>query len=252
MVEEGARESVDCLVVAGGDGTWHEVLQVHTMLAQPDTRSIPVALLPIGTGDDNARSLGFPRRDPSALARAIDAGKTRRVDLGLVHHSGGRRWFSGVLSVGFDSAVNARANEYQRLPGTLRYLSAVAAELFRYPASEYTVTTPTGTRRIRAMLIAVGNGGYYGGGMAICPGFDLQDGAVETTIITAMPKARFITTMPTVYSGRHVRQREVITLRSESVAISGDQELVFADGEPVGTVPISVECVPRALTIICA
>ena len=259
-IEHAVRGGTDCLIVAGGDGTWHSVLQAEIVHASSrpsthegdDSNPVPLALLPIGTGDDNARSLSLPISDPAATAHLVNIGSTRLIDLGLVHSGSTRRWFSGVLSVGFDSQVNARANHYRRLPGTFRYLTAAAVELMRFTPGTYTISTPAQTLNQAAMLIAVGNGGHYGGGMAICPEFSHTDGELEITIIGELSRGRFVATLPTVYSGRHVRQPGVTTLRGPVVDIDSDDQLVFADGEYVGRTPIRIECVPRALRIIAA
>jgi len=248
----------DCLIIAGGDGTWHEAIQAQPLLSPNDGDTavnasgdtVPLALLPIGTGDDNARSLQLPIADPKATAHLVDIHSTRTIDLGLVHTKDGSRWFSGVLSIGFDSQVNARANGYRRLPGTFRYLAAAARELVHFSPSDYLVTTETQSQRFTSMLIAIGNGGYYGGGMAICPDFSHTDGNLDVTIIGALPRSRFIATLPSVYSGGHIGHPAVTVLRSNAIEIEAEDQLVFADGEPVGTVPIRVECVPHALQII--
>ncbi len=221
------------------------------------TTHIPVALLPIGTGDDNARSLGFPARDPEALASMIDAGATTQIDLGRITCQGENRWFSGIASIGFDSQVNARANGYQHLPGTLRYLVAAARELTTFEPGTYTVTCDGGTAqevttKVQAMLIAIGNGGFYGGGMAICPDYQLDDGLLDATVITVLPRWRFVTTLPTVYRGTHVHDEAVTTLRASRLEVQGGQELVYADGEYVGRLPITLESIPGALTIVSA
>lgn len=248
---QAVNESWDCLVVAGGDGTWHDVLQAVAM------SPLPMALLPIGTGDDNARSLQFPSRDPRALTTLIHEGARRTIDLGRITLDDQVRWFSGIASIGFDSQVNARANDYQRLPGTARYLVAAARELSTFTPGRYIITTEgdhSGKQRqeIEAMLIAVGNGGYYGGGMAICPDFRLDDGHLDATIIGRLPRWRFVKTLPTVYRGTHVRDASVTTLRATRITVEGDDQLVFADGEFVGTLPVILESIPDALTIVSA
>jgi len=247
-LEVAVRQSVDsgaqCIVVAGGDGTWHYAIQ---SLAGTST---PTALLAIGTGDDNARSLGFPRHDPERLGRCIAEGRVRSIDLGRLESSTVSRWFSGVASVGFDSQVNERANAYERLPGTLRYLVAAAAELRGFSPGDYRFTVDGESHELSAMLMAVGNGGFYGGGMAICPDARTDDGYLDATVLTAMPIRRFLAALPLVYRGTHVRRPEVDQFRGRELAIDSPGHLVFADGEPIGRTPVSMQVVPDALRIV--
>ena len=251
---EGVREAVrrslhssaDCIVIAGGDGTWHHAVQAGAGF------DVPFALLPIGTGDDNARSLDIPARAPRLLAERIDSRRSRAIDLGRMECAGGIRWLSGIASIGFDSRVNDRANGLGGLPGTLRYLVAAAVELTRLTPSTFSITTDQGTITREAILVAVGNGGFYGGGMAICPDFRMDDGLLDVTIIGPLPRWRFSASLPTVYRGSHVRQREVSTAQTSFITIEADAELVFADGEPVGATPVTIRSVPEALRIVSA
>ena len=247
-LEGAVRQAVDsgarCIVVAGGDGTWHHAIQ---SLAGTST---PTALLAIGTGDDNARSLGFPRHDPERLGRCIAEGRVRSIDLGRLESSTVSRWFSGVASVGFDSQVNERANAYERLPGTLRYLVAAAAELRGFSPGDYRFTVDGESHELSAMLMAVGNGSFYGGGMAICPDARTDDGYLDATVLTAMPIRRVLAALPLVYRGTHVRRPEVDQFRGRELAIDSPGHLVFADGEPIGRTPVSMQVVPDALRIV--
>ena len=247
-LEGAVRHAVDsgaqCVVVAGGDGTWHYAIQ---SLAGTST---PTALLAIGTGDDNARSLEFPRHDPERLGRCIAEGRVRSIDLGRLESSTVSRWFSGVASVGFDSQVNERANSYERLPGTLRYLVAAAAELRGFSPGDYRFTLDGEMHELTAMLMAVGNGGYYGGGMAICPDARADDGLLDATVLTGMPIHRFLASLPLVYRGTHVRRPEVQQFRGHELSIDSPGYLVFADGEPIGRTPVSMRIVPDALRIV--
>jgi diacylglycerol kinase (ATP) len=245
-VRQAVSTNVRCIVIAGGDGTWHAALPAaaHT--------GIPVVLLPTGTGDDNARHLRWRHLDPGALARAIARGDTREIDLGLAELNDDSHYFSGVLSIGFDSRVNARANEYRQLPGTLRYLVAAAAELRAFSPVDCLIQTHEGDLQVRAMMIAVGNGSHYGGGMAICPAADSTDGYLDLTIVHESSVPVFLSALPGVYRGRHVHRPTVSVLRASEASIRCIDQLVYADGEPLGTTPVRVSCVPRALTVITA
>jgi len=243
-VSQAEDSDPQCIVVAGGDGTWHHAIQ---SLAGSST---PTALLAIGTGDDNARSLGFPRHDPDRLGRFIAESRVRSIDLGRLESSEATRWFSGVASVGFDSQVNERANSYERLPGTLRYLVAAAAELRGFSPGDYRFTVDGESHELSAMLMAVGNGGFYGGGMAICPDARTDDGYLDATVLTAMPIRRFLASLPLVYRGTHVRRPEVRQFRGRELTIDSPGYLVFADGEPIGRTPVRMQVVPNALRIV--
>lgn len=107
--------AIDALVVAGGDGTAN--LGANACAGT----DIPLVVLPAGTGNDNARSLGMPRKDIPAIARLISDGRTRRVDAGRCVTTDGELWWLGVLGGGFDTLVNTRGRSLTALHGTPRY-----------------------------------------------------------------------------------------------------------------------------------
>ncbi len=244
-----AREDDAAAVLAcGGDGTVHRVLQGLV------GGEVPLAILPGGSGDDVATSLGFDAAAGTegvrAMAGAILARRTRVVDVGRVHaHDGTQRWFLGVLSTGFDSAVNERANTMTRLGGQ-RYTAAMLRELTSFRAADYELDID-GTRvRGSAMLVAVGNGPQYGGGMQVCPGARPDDGELHVTWLGAVSKARFLRSFPSVYSGRHVRFPYVQTYRGRRLTIAAPGQVAYADGERIGPLPISISCHPGALRVL--
>ncbi len=243
-----SESACEAIVIVGGDGTWHQAIG-ELALSQ-----VPACLVTTGTGDDNARSLGFPRNDPEAVARMVANGHTRMVDLGRVHTpDGGLRWFSGVLSAGFDSSVNERANAIGYLSGTARYLAALIGELKTFKASRYSVTMDSGCINQDAMVVTVGNGGFYGGGMHVCPKADPSDGLLDIVIVGKVSKARLIRSFFSVYRGSHDRFPFVDMHRSRHVSISAttvNSPTVFADGEYVSPLPVTIEIVPSALTLL--
>ncbi|MGW1540221.1 diacylglycerol kinase [Streptomyces sp. NPDC002309] len=238
-------EGTGALVAVGGDGMAHLALQA---VAGTDT---PLGLVPTGTGNDFARALGLPVRDPAAAARLIAEGLkgdgVRDIDLGRV----GDRWFGTVLASGFDSRVNDRGNRMRRWAGRFTYDLAMIAELAAFRPFPYRLTLDDGeVREIEATLVAIGNGSSYGGGMRICPDADLTDGLFDITVVGDCSRATLLRVFPTVYRGRHVDHPKVTVHRAARVEVAAERITGYADGEPLGPLPLSVRCVPGAVRVV--
>jgi diacylglycerol kinase (ATP) len=242
-------DSHDVVVACGGDGTANIVANA---CVGPDT---PFALLPAGTGDDNARSLGVAR-DAVRLAESLQtwmqgSAPIKRIDLALASWgSGCERHFLGVLSTGFDSAVNERANASARFSGTARYVTALLAELRTMAPVTYRITVDDAEVVTDALIASVGNGGSYGGGMRVCPEADMTDGLLDLTILRHIPRSTFIRVFPRVYRGTHTSHPAVTTMRGSRITISAASAIAYADGERFGPVPVSIEVRPKALQVI--
>lgn len=245
LVAQARDSGVPEVVVAGGDGTLHHAVQE---LAGSDTA---LAILPIGTGDDNARTLGIPFRDPAGAAAAVAAGNSRRIDLAeVVTDDGTRRYFLGVLSAGFDSFVNERANRMSWPRGKARYVVAIAGELRTFRPVEYTAALDGREVRDGAMLVAVGNGISYGGGMKVCPGAVPDDGLLDITWLHAVSTPTFIRVFPSVFSGSHVDKPFVSTYQAREISLDAPGQLAYADGERIGPLPIGIRARPGALSVV--
>jgi diacylglycerol kinase (ATP) len=238
--------NADSIVVAGGDGMVSLGLQLVA------GTGVPLGVIPAGTGNDVARYLGLPLRDPEAAARIVAAGHTGRYDLGRISGPGSLapRWFGTVLACGLDSKVNERANRMRRPRGPSRYTLALLAELGPFSAIPFLLDAD-GTRvELDGMLIAVGNGPSYGGGMRICPQADPRDGRFQITAVDRVSKPTLLRIFPKVFSGRHIEHPKVRVLDAVRVDLSTapDQTVsIWADGEWAGLLPASVETVPGAL-----
>ncbi|MEO7196411.1 MAG: diacylglycerol kinase family protein [Pseudonocardiaceae bacterium] len=245
LAEQAVARGDDVLAVLGGDGT---VCLAAQALAGTATA---LAVLPSGTGNDLAAALGIPN-DPVAAARhvaeALGSGRRRRIDLGRIT---GGACFTTVLCTGFDAAVSARANAMRWPAGPRRYELAVLAELAALTPRPVRVRAGGTEVELEAILVAVGNGSSYGGGLRICPDATLTDGLLDVIAIAAVSRRRLLRVFPSLRAGAHVHEPEVTVLRGASVHIDGDPRWpVYADGEPRGTLPVSVHCEPGALTVI--
>ncbi|MFI5996619.1 MULTISPECIES: diacylglycerol kinase [unclassified Streptomyces] len=237
-------EGTGALVAVGGDGMANLALQA---VAGTDT---PFGLVPVGTGNDFARALGLPLRAPAAAARltadALKEDRLRSVDLGRVDGT----WFGTVLASGFDSRVNDRGNRMRLPVGRFRYDLAMLAELAAFRPFAYRLTLDGGeTREIEATLVAVGNGSSYGGGMRICPGADLGDGLFDVTVVGNCGRATLLTVFPKVYRGTHVDHPVVTVHRAARVELVAAGVTGYADGEPLGALPLTAECIPGAVRV---
>ena len=232
------------VIVVGGDGTIHLAVQE---LAGADTA---MGLVPAGTGDDNARMLGVPRGDVRAATILAATGAIDRVDLGRVATADGtERVFLGVMSSGFDSLVNERANRMTWPKGDARYLAAIVGELRTFRPVSYTADIDGREVHGDAMLVAIGNGASYGGGMRVCPDADPADGLLEVTWLHGVGTLTFLRVFPRVFSGKHVTSGHVSTVRARRISLNAPNQIVYADGEYVGPLPATVDVLPGALAV---
>jgi diacylglycerol kinase (ATP) len=223
------------VIAVGGDGLAHSVLQVVV------PRSIPFACIPAGTGNDIVRAFGWSLDDVSGFLNRVTSTSAIRIDLGNVDSE----WFAAILSTGFDSVVNERANHLSWPKGPQRYNVAIAMELPRFVPIEYEIATDTRTFTTKAMLIAVGNGRSYGGGMLVCPHAKLDDGLFDVMILKPVSKIEFLKVFPKVYSGSHITHPQVEIFRTKKISLAA-YAIAYADGERIGPAPLSAECVKGA------
>ncbi|MGW1204015.1 diacylglycerol kinase [Streptomyces cyaneofuscatus] len=244
-----AREAVaagtGALIAVGGDGLMSLALQA---VAGTTT---PLGVVAVGTGNDFARALGLPIRDPAAAgalaARMLKEGGHRDIDLGRA----GERWFGTVLASGFDSRVNDRGNRMRFVGGRFKYDLAILAELAAFKPIPYRIRLDGGeVREIEATLIAVGNGTTYGGGMRICAEAEMDDGFFDVTVVGECSRATLLKVFPKVYKGTHLGHPAVTVHRVASIELAAAGVTAYADGEPLGALPLTATCVPGAVQVL--
>jgi diacylglycerol kinase (ATP) len=247
-VAEACERKPSAVIACGGDGTVHQVLQ-----GAAET-GVAMSVIPAGTGNDIARSLGIDVKDRESwlnrLSELIHSGEESRVDLSRITHDDREVWSLGVISAGFDSAVNERANRLTRLRGTPRYVAALLGELRSFRMHDYEITIDGMSLTGRALLIAVGNGESYGGGMRICPSADMSDGVLDVTWVDTAPRRTVLRVFPRIFSGRHVEHPLVSTYRGREITISSRGSVIYADGERIGAPPVRIAIEPGALRIL--
>jgi len=240
MAQRCVADGVDSLVVVGGDGMVHLAVQA---LVGSETS---LGIIPAGTGNDVARYLGIPRSDTQAAADVVVGSRTRRIDLGR----SGAQHFVTVLAAGFDSKVNERANRMHWPRGQMRYNMATLAELRVFEPLHYTLELDGEVVQLEAMLVAVGNGPSFGGGLRITHGASIDDGWLDVVVIKTMSKLDLVRTYPKLYTGGHTKHRQYEHHRVRSVTVAAPGIVAYADGERIGALPLTVDIAPLALKVL--
>ena len=227
----------DCegVISVGGDGLAHLVLQ----LVVP--RKVPFTVVAAGTGNDFLRALGWQLDGLTAQLDAVTSRKPTPVDLGLVDSE----WFGAILSTGFDSIVNERANALRWPKGPMKYNLAIAMELPKFRPLGYRIEIDGQIIETEAMLIAIGNGNSYGGGMMVCPDADMSDGLFDVMVLRPVSKFEFLRVFPKVFTGQHIHHPQVDIYRASKVSLTAEA-VAYADGERVGGLPVRAECMAGA------
>jgi diacylglycerol kinase (ATP) len=232
------HESVSGVVAFGGDGFIHEIIQ-HIV-----PRQIPLGVIPCGTGNDLARSIGVYRLSLTQQLDLIVGKDPQCIDLGQV----GETWFAAILSSGFDALVNERANGMRWPKGRMRYNIAMIEKIIQLRAHFYRIRLDKEFIDVRATLVTVANGASYGGGMNVCPDAALDDGLFDVMVLGEVSRTELLKVFPKVYSGRHVGHPAVSFYRCREIEIIGSGSS-FADGEPISSLPLSATCISNAMKV---
>jgi len=239
LAREASRQPFDRLVACGGDGT------VHLALRELDL-AMPLAVLPLGSGDDFAKTVGIPKRLREAC-QVVVHGRVREVDIA---EANGLRYV-GVAGVGFDSIVAARANQVRLLRGSLVYLYSIFRVLPAFEPIRMRISVDGESFDEDIMFAVVGNTHRYGGGILIAPAAVVDDGVLDLYMVTRCSKWDLIKTLPKAYTGKHVTSPFVRHARAREIRIESAEPLELnADGEMVTSTPVVVRLSSEKLKVI--
>ena len=253
LAARARREGFDRVVAVGGDGTLLEV--VNGLWWESRGPQPSVGVVPFGTGCDYVRSfeLGPTLRD-QALTALGEA--TLRVSVGLVRLQGfdgqpRQRVFVNVLGLGFDARVIIGFREQRlRLPGKAAYFLSGLKELGRLTHHRITGSLNGRPLNTEAVVVVIGLGRYFAGGMMITPGASPQAGQFQVVLAQKLSRLELLALLPGLYFGKHLDHPRVTTDYAGHIQIEADPPAyVEAEGELEGLTPIEVAIIPRALRI---
>jgi YegS/Rv2252/BmrU family lipid kinase len=211
LAREAADEGFEAVLACGGDGTLGQVLG-----GLLDT-GIPAGMVPAGTGNDFARTVGLSQ-EPMAAARQLISGHAAPIDLLSIND--GALWAANVIGAGFDAQVAERMNRRRRLAGgTFAYLVGIAQELVWFRPTEVRLRADDTEWEGRALLVAVANAKSYGGGMKVAPQAEIDDGLLDVVVVEHMGRLEFVRNLPKVFKGTHVTHPAVHVWQAKEVEV---------------------------------
>jgi YegS/Rv2252/BmrU family lipid kinase len=255
IAREAARAGTERIIVAGGDGTLSEV--ATGLLGNGLGEYAELGILPLGTGGDFARGLGIPADFDQAID-CIAGGVTRKVDAGRVDYRGadGPRtaYFVNVASFGISGLVNERVSGSSRaLGGTLAFALGALRAIFEYESQHVVIRVDGEVVHDAPLILAAGaNAPFFGGGMHVAPGAEVDDGYLDLVVVGALSKLRLVALLARGYRGEHVHHPVVTQHRGrviEADALEGRVPIEL-DGDPLGSLPARYEVLPGALRVL--
>jgi YegS/Rv2252/BmrU family lipid kinase len=235
-----AAAAGETVVAIGGDGL------VGVLAGALMNTKSPLGIVPGGRGNDFARVLGIPTT-PQEAARLVVEGEEKLVDVAAVNG----KPYVGIASVGFDSDANRIANETKLVKGDLVYLYAGLRSLAAWKDATFEVVVDGERHGVTGYGVAVANSKAYGGGMYLAPHAELDDGRLDVMLTKAHSKLHWLGSVPKVFKGKHVDDPNIQWLAGSEIAVSADRPFtVYADGDPIADLPVTVTVSKQALRVI--
>ncbi len=256
LAKQAGEEGYDMVIAMGGDGTAHEVL--NGLMQLPEDKRPILGVVPLGSGNDFAYSIGMTQRPDHALAHALKAENIQAVDIGLMTDEHGRReYIDNTLGIGFDAVVTIRSHKLPIVKGFLMYLAAVIQTIIlNHNPAKVIVETDNGKWEDQILMLTLCNGPREGGGFMLSPDSKNDDGKMESVAVTKVSRAMMFRLVPEFIKGTHMRFKQIRMGDFKKMTLTSDRPLyIHADGEIFTSFgsnlrKISFEILPKALKVV--
>lgn len=256
LAKQAAEEGYDLVIAMGGDGTAHEVMS--GLMQVPAEKRPIMGIVPIGSGNDFAYSVGITQKADHALAHALKAENVKPVDIGVMTDEHGRKeYFDNTLGIGFDAVVTIRSHKLPIVKGFLMYLTAVIQTIIlNHNPAKLHIETEKESWDTSALMVTACNGPREGGGFMLSPNSKNDDNTMEYLIVNKVSRAMMFRLVPEFMKGTHMRFQQISMGEFQKLSISSDQPLyIHADGEIFTSFgsnlkKVSFEILPQALKVV--
>jgi YegS/Rv2252/BmrU family lipid kinase len=256
LAKQAAEEGCDIVIAMGGDGTVHEVM--NGLMQIPAEKRPAMGIVPIGSGNDFAYSMGITNKSAQALANALKGENIQTVDVGLITDENGRtEYFDNTLGIGFDAVVTIRSHKLPIVKGFLMYLTAVIQTIIlNHNAAKMQLETENEKWDEDVIMLTLCNGPREGGGFMLSPKSQNNDGKMEFLTVSKLSRATMFRLIPEFLKGTHMRFKQVRMGEFKKLTLSSDLPLyIHADGEVYTNFgsnlrKIRFEVLPQALNVV--
>ncbi|KAG5626670.1 hypothetical protein H5410_011888 [Solanum commersonii] len=263
ITREAIREGADAVIAVGGDGTLHEVVNGFFCGGKPvcnhdmnSSHSTALGLIPLGTGSDFARTLGW-KNDPHDAIERIAKGLKSKIDVGCIAGDiGESHYFINVADIHLSAKAGYYASRYKKF-GNLCYVIGALQAFFRHHNQDLRIKVDEGEWEVCSQVTAlcIGNAKYFGGGMKITPNANPSSGDYEMVILQDFKWYDFILKLHKLYNGTHLSVKNVSSRRARSIEIeeigSSGSIFVQSDGEFLGFLPRKFSILPGVIELLC-
>lgn len=234
------RDRVDLVIIGGGDGTLNAAIE-----GLVDTQ-LPLGILPLGTANDLARTLQIPQSIPQAC-QVIATGHSQRIDLGKVNH----KHFFNVASLGLSVQITRQLDKKaKRTWGVLAYAATAIQVVWKTRPFRAEIRIGEDSIRVKTVQIAVGNGRYYGGGMAVADDAAINDQRLDLYSLEYQHWWQILLLVPAMWRGTHANWSGVRSLQGKEFDIYTRKPYpINADGEIVTYTPAKFRLIPKAVAV---
>jgi YegS/Rv2252/BmrU family lipid kinase len=235
------HREIDLVIVGGGDGTLNATVE-----AIVDTQ-LPLGILPLGTANDLARTLGIPNSIPQAC-QIIASGKLRRIDLGWVNG----KYFFNVASLGLSVKITqGLTKEIKRRWGIFAYAAIAFQVIWKSRPFHAEIKVNGESFLVKTVQIAVGNGRYYGGGMAVVHDAAIDDERLDLYSLEIDHWWQIIPLLPSIRQGRHIDWASVRAIQGQEITVyTRKPHSINTDGEITTHTPAVFRVIPKAIAVL--
>ena len=245
LARRAINEGCTTIVAVGGDGTCGRIAGA---ILESKSRC-RLAVVPAGTGNDFAKTLGVEKHTPDQIARLVARGEETRIDVGLADGN----YFLNSCGFGFDASVLEATGRVRFLKGDAVYIYAALKQLFSYRGIDVSVNGAPGVARGRMLMVTVSLGRWLGGAFKIAPQASVLDGRLDACFIGDCGVIERMRLFAGAMRGRHLGMPSVKTASVQQLALTfAEKPSIEMDGELrfAQSTTIELRCLPRALGVI--